>query len=244
MRLSRRRLVLQGPRRPPERWPGDGVPRRLRQPGARSEYARRGPDRAAARRPRRRGPAVGHAAAAAEPSPLATEPAQAERELGGRVGLASGGRVAPGGSHQQPLPVPAVEGVDWFEGAASFTYGGGGPACFRDRADVLVCDHGLLAGWRPGSTPRCGAGSAARPGSGRTPGSGSACAWSASPTTTSAGWRCRWWSAPGCGPGSAAGWAIAAEATGEAGLAYLSRGLGPEPQLGLVVAVGVEFRLR
>jgi hypothetical protein len=221
------------------------VPRRLSQPGARSRCAATALTglllgaRAAAAQPSATPPPP-----PPEPSPLATEPAQAERELGGRVGLASGGRVTPGGLRIDGHYLYQLSEVDWFEGAASFTYGGGGPACFRDRADVLVCDHGLLAGVAAGfdATVRRRLG-------------GQAGFWPyarvglglrlvrfadddvsglAVPLVVGAGVRAR----------VGRGVAIAAEATGEAGLAYLSRGLGPEPQLGLVVAVGVEFRLR
>ncbi|MCW5807577.1 MAG: hypothetical protein KIT31_34790, partial [Deltaproteobacteria bacterium] len=35
---------------------------------------------------------------------------------------------------------------DWFDGTAVFTFGSAQAACFRDRADAVVCNHGLADG--------------------------------------------------------------------------------------------------
>ena len=62
------------------------------------------------------------------------------------IGATSGGRVTPGGLRITGHYLYQLSDTDWFDGTASFTYGGGGAACFRDRSAQLVCDHGLAQG--------------------------------------------------------------------------------------------------
>lgn len=96
------------------------------------------------------------ASAPAQPAPDASAPAApdaelAEEQVGDQgisavLGLATGGRATPGGLRIAGHYFYQLAEEDWFDGAASFTFGSGGAACFRDRADQLVCDHGLADG--------------------------------------------------------------------------------------------------
>jgi len=70
-----------------------------------------------------------------------------DQELGARLGLAIGSRVTAGGLRVGGHYLYRLSDADWFDGAALFTFGGGGAACFRDRSDDIVCDHGRLDGF-------------------------------------------------------------------------------------------------
>jgi hypothetical protein len=70
-----------------------------------------------------------------------------EQELGGRLGAEFGGRVSPGGLHVGGSYLYQMTDDDWFEGGLAFTFGGGDAACFRDRDDDYLCDHGVMEGF-------------------------------------------------------------------------------------------------
>jgi hypothetical protein len=91
-------------------------------------------------------PARADAPTAAVPPPAPTVPDVADREIGGLLGVASGSRTTPGGLRIGGRYLYQLTDDDWFDGDVAFTFGGGGAACFRDRADNFVCDHGLLDG--------------------------------------------------------------------------------------------------
>lgn len=61
-------------------------------------------------------------------------------------GVAAGGRVTAGGLRLAGHYLYQLSDQDWFDGVASFTFGGGDPACFRDRLDAFVCEHGAADG--------------------------------------------------------------------------------------------------
>jgi hypothetical protein len=86
--------------------------------------------------------------ARADPEPAATpdDDLAARQELGLRVGLRMGGRTTPGGLHVGGVLLYRLSEELWSESTAGFTFGGGEAACFRDRADDVVCDHGMLDG--------------------------------------------------------------------------------------------------
>jgi hypothetical protein len=186
----------------------------------------------------------------AEPAPAPDEePAETDdravgdQELGVRVGLVSGGRVTPGGLRIGGHDLYQLSDEDWFDGALLFTFGGGPAACFRDRDDDVVCDHGRLEGFagelavgvrrffpaQGDFLPYARAGAAVRVvrfGDDDVTGL-------AVPLTAGAGMRIR-----------VAPWiAIAAEAQIELGAGLFSRGLGLEPQAGLAIGGAVEFAL-
>jgi len=82
------------------------------------------------------------AAAHADPQPLI-----ADQELGARLGLdlrLAG--VAPGGARIGGAWLLRMNEIIWFDGEASFTYGGGGPRCFLDRDRDRVCSPGVVSG--------------------------------------------------------------------------------------------------
>lgn len=79
-----------------------------------------------------------------ERNPNATDPG--EQGLGATLGIASGGHLTPGGLRLGGHYTYQLTDSDWFDGAAVFTIGAGGAACFTDRSRDYVCDHGLLDG--------------------------------------------------------------------------------------------------
>jgi hypothetical protein len=69
-----------------------------------------------------------------------------ERELGGGIGAAMGGGLTPGGIRVTGDYLYQLSDLDWFDGIVQFTFGTGGAECFRDRQDMVVCDHGPADG--------------------------------------------------------------------------------------------------
>lgn len=74
------------------------------------------------------------------------EDAIPDQSLGGAIGIAGGGRVTPGGLRVEGHYLYQLSDRDWFDGTAGFTFGGGGAACYRDRMDYVICDHGFTKG--------------------------------------------------------------------------------------------------
>ena len=167
-----------------------------------------------------------------------------DQGISAELGLAGGGRVTPGGLRIAGHYLYQLSDLDWFDGAASFTFGSGTAACFRDRMDAVVCDHGLADGtsveisasvrhmfapqgaFRPFGRVGVGIGLARFGGddvSGVTV-----------PAHAGGGVRAKL--AP----------SIAVVAEGELALGFgsFNRGLGSQIQFGLAVTAGAEFRLR
>jgi hypothetical protein len=93
-----------------------------------------------------------------------------DQSMAAEVGIAVGGRVTPGGLRVAGHWLYQLSSKDWFDGSASFTFGGGGRACYADGAQVpavpgraapptggaavdaqmttttTTCDHGLTGG--------------------------------------------------------------------------------------------------
>jgi hypothetical protein len=69
-----------------------------------------------------------------------------DQGIGAELGAAVGGRVTAGGLRVAGHYLYRLSDQDYFDGTASFTYGGGSAACFRDRMNNFVCDHGLADG--------------------------------------------------------------------------------------------------
>ena len=176
----------------------------------------------------------------------AQEPAAeiGDQAIGGALGVASGGGVTPGGLRITGHYLYQLSSEDWFDGIASFTFGGGGAECFRDRDGTLICDHGLTSGGaieiaagvrrmfesREGFIPfaRAAIGLAfVRFGDDELSGV-------AIPLHLGGGLRAS----------VADGIGIVAQAEAMIGIARFGRGLGVEGQLGLAVTAGAEFRLR
>lgn len=69
-----------------------------------------------------------------------------DQAIGAQIGLAGGGDVTPGGLRIDGHYLYQLSANDWFDGVASFTYGGDRAGCYRDRMSTMVCDHGLTSG--------------------------------------------------------------------------------------------------
>jgi len=159
------------------------------------------------------------------------------------AGVATGGRVTPGGLRIAGHYLYQLSDEDWFDGGASFTYGSGTAACFHDRANHFVCDHGLADGagveisatvrryfdaqgmFRPFARAGIGVG-LARFGSDSVSGL-------VVPLHAGGGLRA----------GVSDAVAIVAQAELEIGFGVFNQSLGLQPQLGLSIVAGAEFRL-
>jgi len=166
-----------------------------------------------------------------------------DQSIAAELGLASGGRVTPGGLRVAGHYYYQLSSTDWFDGTAAFTYGSGDAECFRDRMDTVICDHGvadgggleLAAGVRRFFTAqgqfrpflRAAAGLAiVRFPDDKVTGL-------ALPLHAGGGLRAR----------IADGIDVVGEGELSLGIGLFNRGLGVEPQLGLAVTAGAEFRL-
>lgn len=168
----------------------------------------------------------------------------ADQGVAAEIGAASGGRVTVGGLRITGHYFYQLSDEDWFDGSASFTFGGGGAACFRDRSAELICDHGLADGdaleiaanarryfasrgdFRPFARVGIGIG-LARFGGDKLSGLNI-------PLHAGGGVRAV----------VSDGIAIVVEGELAAGLGVYNRGLGAEPLFGLALAMGVEFSLK
>jgi hypothetical protein len=178
-----------------------------------------------------------------DPEDLADPDALPDQSLGASAGVSGGGNVTPGGFHLAGHWLYQLSDRDWFDGTVGFTFGSGGAGCFRDRMDEVVCDHALDEGrgvevtaavrryfaaqgkFRPFA--RVGAGvSIVRYGADDLTGL-------AIPLHGGGGIR------------GAVSDQIAIVAMAELflGPAIMGRGLGAQPQAGIVVTAGAEFRL-
>lgn len=86
--------------------------------------------------------------AAAEPAGVTSsaETAPSDQGIGAAIGVAAGGAVTPGGLRVTGHYLYQLSSQDWFDGVASFTYGGDTAGCFRDRMATTMCEHGLTTG--------------------------------------------------------------------------------------------------
>ncbi|MGE5182048.1 MAG: hypothetical protein ACM31C_08295 [Acidobacteriota bacterium] len=166
-----------------------------------------------------------------------------EQAIGAELGVASGGRVTPGGLRIAGHYLYQLSDEDWFDGGASFTFGSGGAACFRDRMNTYLCDHGITDGsgveisatvrryftaqgdFRPFARAGIGIGIVRFPDDGVTG--------LAIPVHLGGGVRAS----------VADAIAVTAQAELEVGFGVFGKGLGLEPQLGLAIVAGAEFRL-
>lgn len=160
------------------------------------------------------------------------------------LGAAVGGRVTPGGARIAGRFLYQLSDEDWFDGGASFTFGSGKAACFRDRSNKVICQHGvadgtgveLSASVRRIFAPRGSFHPFARVGVGLGLvrfGDDDVSGFTI-PAHIGGGVRV------------AVSPAVAVVAEGDFALGFgsFSRAMGSQPQLGLAIAAGVEFRLR
>jgi hypothetical protein len=94
---------------------------------------------------------LAHAEMAAEPAAAdapgaIAPPDMSDQAVGVAIGIAGGGRTTPGGLRISGHYLYQMSDADWFDGTAQFTFGSGEAACFRDRMDETICQHGLVDG--------------------------------------------------------------------------------------------------
>jgi hypothetical protein len=171
-----------------------------------------------------------------------------DQAIGGTIGVAGGGRVTPGGLRVIGHYLYQMTDSDWFDGTAAFTFGSGEPACFRDRMDAYLCDHGLVDGFSTevGANVRRFLGSVrANAPSDFWPylrlGVGLAIIRFSDDDVT--GFAIPVHAGGGLRFSVSEGIAVTAEATFDIGIGRFTQGLGVEPLIGGSVTAGAEFRL-
>jgi hypothetical protein len=167
-----------------------------------------------------------------------------DQQIGAALGAAIGGRVTAGGLRISGDYLYQLTDNDWFDGSAAFTFGGGDAECFRNREDEFLCDHGLANGaaleLAVGVRRMLAAKGAYRPFARAALGlsyvrfSDDDVSGVAVPLHLGGGLRAA--VAPGV--------AVVGQGELTVGLGRFGRDLGGEPQLGLAVTAGAEFRLR
>jgi hypothetical protein len=188
-------------------------------------------------------------AMAPRPSPAEADDNDTNDELGdqgisAQLGLATGGRLTPGGLRVAGHYLYQLSGRDWFDGIASFTFGSGRAACFRDRDDKVVCDHGLADGVGVeaiGAVRRMFAPQGAFRPYARI-GVGLGLARFADDDVS--GFTIAVHGGGGVRVKVAPSIAVVGEADLALGFGSFNREIGTEAQLGLAITAGVEFRLR
>lgn len=167
-----------------------------------------------------------------------------DRELGARLGLATGGRITPGGLMVGGQYLYQMSQIDWFEGSVAFTFGGGDADCFRDRSDSYICRQGAISGFA--GEVSAGVRRFVKPQDVFTPYvrglvglrlvtyTDDEVRGLAIPVTIAAGVRAKVSDLVSVGGDAALG----------LGVGFFNKDLGLQPQLGVTVLVGVEFRLR
>jgi len=183
------------------------------------------------------------------PPAKAAEAKTAGDEIGDQAiavdfGVAAGGRVTAGGLRIAGHYLYQLSDEDWFDGVASFTFGGGNAACFRDRLDAFVCEHGAAdgVGFEVDATVRrvFAAQGRFRPfvragvGIGYVRFSADNVSGTVIPLHAGGGIRASVADQIG----------VAIQADLGIGLAELNHTLGAQPQIGLAIVAGVEFKLR
>lgn len=194
-------------------------------------------------------PALAHAgpdaaATTAVPDAAAPDDDIGDQGIGAEIGVAGGGRVTPGGLRIAGHYLYQLSDQDWFDGAAAFTFGAGGAECFRDRADDMICDHGFVDGRgveisasvRRVFAPQGDFRPFARAGVGISLVQFADDSVSGVAIPLHAGGGARAKVAP----------AVAVVVQGELvlGLGKFGSGLGMQPQVGIALTAGAEFRLR
>jgi hypothetical protein len=167
-----------------------------------------------------------------------------DQGVGAMTGVATGGGVTAGGVRVTGHYLYQLSSKDWFDGTASFTFGGGEAGCFRDRMDTFDCDHGLADGSAleiaAGVRRMFDAKGAFRPfaraaiGLSYTRFSEDDVSGVSIPLHLGGGVRAKVTDRV----------ALVGLAELTLGLGKFGRGLATEPQLGLAVTAGAEFRLR
>ena len=192
-------------------------------------------------------PAVAHADdATATATANVNAPADMnDQAISATIGAALGGRTTPGGLVVAGHYLYQLSDQDWFDGSAQFVFGSGGAECFRDRMNDVLCEHGLADGYAGGIgiavrrfLPTLASGEFwpfARAGIGA--------AIVRFPDDETTGITFLAQGGAGLRASVSEAVAITAEIDLVLGLGRFSNGVGGEPQLGVMVTAGAEFRL-
>jgi hypothetical protein len=165
------------------------------------------------------------------------------QEIGALLGVAMGGNVTPGGLAVEGRYLYRLSELDWLETGVHFNLGSGSKECFRDRQSTFVCEHGLLDGFAAeGSVGlrRYFVGQQqfrpyVRGGVGV-----ELISYTDDEVT---GIGLPFYLGAGIRVEVANRVLVVADATTHAGVAFLNKSLGTEPNLSLSIAAGVEFTL-
>lgn len=185
---------------------------------------------------------IGVLTSAVSAQPVAP-PDLGDQAIGASIGVAAGGRSTAGGLRVSGNYLYQMSEQDWFDGTASFTFGGGDEACFRDRMDTLRCDHGIADGASAaiGANVRRFFGGRGQYWPFLRLGVGVALVRFSDDEVT--GIAVPLHAGGGFRVSVSDGIAITAEAGIDLGIAGFTRELGLEPQLGGSVTAGAEFKL-
>jgi hypothetical protein len=173
----------------------------------------------------------------------AAPPDLSDQAVGASIGIAGGGRTTAGGLRLTGHYLYQMSAEDWFDGTAQFTFGSGSAACFRDRMDDTICQHGLVDGVSAeiGANVRHFLGGRGEFWPYVRLGVGIALVRFGDDDIT--GLAIPFHAGGGFRVAVADGVAVIAEAALDLGFGRFTSGLGLEPQIGGSVMAGVEFRL-
>jgi len=169
-----------------------------------------------------------------------------DQGIGATAGVATGGRVTAGGVRVTGHYLYQLSSKDWFDGTAAFTFGSGDAGCFRDRMNeyAFACEHGVADGsaveLAAGVRRMFAAQGAFRPfaraaiGISYTRFQDDDVSGIAFPLHLGGGVRAN----------VGRGVALVGLADLNVGFGRFGKGLATEPQLGLAISAGAEFRLR
>jgi hypothetical protein len=167
-----------------------------------------------------------------------------DQGIGAMLGAAMGGRATAGGVRVTGHYLYQLSEQDWFDGIASFTFGGDQAGCMRDRLDTVTCDHGLA----DGSSVELAAGVrrmfAGQGGFRPFARAAIGISYTRFPSDDVAGVGFPVHLGGGVRAKVADGVALVGLTELTVGFGRFGRGLETEPQLGLAITAGAEFRLR
>lgn len=180
---------------------------------------------------------------AAADRPAAAPPDMSDQGIAATLGAAVGGRTTAGGLRVAGHYLYQLADQDWFDGTAAFVFGSGEPDCFRDRMDDVICEHGLADGYAVelSANVRRFLGGNEQFWPFARAGIGVAVVRFADDGITGVAFPLHL--GGGLRVSVSEGIALIGQAELDLGLAVFGSGPGLEPQLGLNVSAGAEFRL-
>ncbi|HEY5925202.1 MAG TPA: hypothetical protein VIV11_26145 [Kofleriaceae bacterium] len=168
-----------------------------------------------------------------------------DQGIAAMLGVAGGGRSTPGGLLVAGHYYYQLSDQDWFDGSAAFVFGSGDAECFRDRMNVTLCEHGLASGYagKLGVAARRFMPNLATETFWPFVRAGLGTALVRFPDDDITGITFSVQVGAGLRASLTEAIALTAEADLELGVGQFSNGLGGEPQLGVNISAGAEFKL-